>query len=98
MPYNDPDPTDPMTLNGVVIETDAATADETTRAMAACFAEEFVRMGYEPERILFLFESPVYHGAHMAYQALGAEVITETIARAMRTWRPHYASPAAESD
>ena len=97
MPYDDPDPSDPMTLNGVAIETDAETAEETLRAMAVCFAEEFVRMGYEPERILFLFESPIYHGPHSAYQALGAEAIQRIIDQAVRTWRVGRTEPTEEA-
>jgi len=40
MPFQDPDPTDPNMLVGVVLPADA----EATREMAYVFAEEFARM------------------------------------------------------
>jgi len=45
MPYNDPDPSDPNVLVGVVLPADA----EAMREMAYVFAEEFARMGYDKE-------------------------------------------------
>ena len=97
MPYNDPDGTDPMELNGVAIETDAETERESVRAMAVCFAEEFVRMGFEPERIKFLFESPVYHGPQLAHRMLGAQEVGRIIEQAMRVFRPGYAARTDEA-
>ena len=46
MPYEDPDPEDPMQLVGVEIECPDGSA---TRDMAACFVEEFLRMGFSDE-------------------------------------------------
>ena len=40
MPYGDPDHTDPLTLHGVVVETDDPTC---VQEMAACFIEEYLR-------------------------------------------------------
>ncbi len=88
MPYNDPDPTDPMTLHGMAIETDAATAEESTREMAVCFAEEFARMGFEQQRIRRLFENAQYHGPHTARQTLGAEAIDRIVEQAVRLYQP----------
>ena len=74
MPYDDPDPTDPMTLHGVGVETDSADAN---RRMAQCFIEEFCRMGFDRERLLHMFRKREYAGPFMAYQDLGeAEILT----------------------
>lgn len=73
MPYKDPDPTDPNMLVGVMLATDA----DATRDMAYVFAEEFARLGYTREQLLWLFKNPFYGGAHGAYLALGE---TETLA------------------
>ena len=67
MPFKDPDPTDPNMLVGVMLPADA----EATRDMAYVFAEEFARMGYSREQLLWLFKNPFYGGAHGAYRALG---------------------------
>ena len=82
MPYNDPDPTDPNILVGVVLPADA----EAEREMAYVFAEEFVRMGYNRKRLLSLFKTPFYAGAYGAYRALGEEVIQSIIDECLNAW------------
>jgi len=77
MPYQDPDPTDPMTLHGVAVETDNENA---VVDMAVCFIEEYVRLGFDAERIERIFWTKGYAGPAMALQALGAERIRELIA------------------
>jgi len=77
VPYDDPDSTDPMTLHGVGV----ATNDETaTVDMAQCFIEEYARMGFLPDRILRMFETPTYAGPHRAYVVLGPQRIVQLIA------------------
>lgn len=77
MPYDDPDPTDPMTLVGV----ECPTADEgAMRVMAECFIEEYVRLGFDEERLLRLFRTRGYAGPNLAWQALGEEAIRAMIA------------------
>ena len=94
MPYEDPDPTDPMDLHGVIIETDTDRNSE----MAACFIEEYMRMGYDRDRVLSLFRMPQYVGAHMAYQALGDRVLTEMIDEYAALWGGRRASGMTRRD
>ncbi|MFQ5591547.1 MAG: hypothetical protein ACE5HE_10325 [Phycisphaerae bacterium] len=68
MPYNDPDRTDPMALHGVVMETDS---DRAMVEMAACFIEEYARLGFDAGMILRLFHTPGYAGPAIALQELG---------------------------
>lgn len=75
MPYDDPDPTDPQMLVGVLL----ASGAESVREMAYAFAEEFARMGCDRTRILRMFGSPFYAGAHGAFQALGAAAIERIV-------------------
>ncbi|MBI3303735.1 MAG: hypothetical protein HYZ72_16850 [Deltaproteobacteria bacterium] len=82
MPYNDPDPTDPSMLVGVMLPAEA----ETMTDMAYVFAEEFARLGYDRTRILWLFKNPFYGGAHGAYQALGEETVRAIIAECFAAW------------
>ena len=82
MPYNDPDPTDPNMLVGVLLSADA----EASRDMAYVFAEEFARLGYTPEQLLWLFKNPFYGGAHGAYQQLGEMKILSIIDECLNAW------------
>ena len=82
MPYNDPDPTDPNVLVGVVLPADA----EAMREMAYAFAEEFVRMGYNQKQLLSVFQNPFYAGAHGAYRTLGEEAILGIVDECLAAW------------
>ena len=83
MPYDDPDPTDPMTLHGVAVETDDP---NTMREMASCFIDEYLRMGYTRDRVLSMFRIPQYVGPYMAYESLGKEAIGELIDDIAARW------------
>jgi hypothetical protein len=82
MPFKDPDPTDPNILVGVMLPADA----EATRDMAYVFAEEFARLGYSREQLLWLFKNPFYGGAHGAYQALGESDTLLIIDECLNVW------------
>jgi hypothetical protein len=82
MPYKDPDPTDPNMLVGVLLAADV----DATRDMAYVFAEEFARLGYSREQLLWLFKNPFYGGAHGAYQALGESETLWIIDECLNAW------------
>ncbi|HEX2928651.1 MAG TPA: hypothetical protein VHV54_02990 [Candidatus Binatia bacterium] len=82
MPFKDPDPTDPNVLIGVMLPADA----ETIRDMAYVFAEEFARLGYTREQLLWLFKNRFYGGAHGAYQALGEKDVLSIIDECLAVW------------
>ena len=82
MPYDDPDPTDPNMLVGVMLPADA----DATRDMAYVFAEEFARMGYDRGQLLGLFKTPFYGGAHGAYRQLGETEILSIIDECLNAW------------
>ncbi|GFO82625.1 MAG: hypothetical protein A49_22520 [Methyloceanibacter sp.] len=83
MPYDDPDPTDPMTLHSVVVETrdNSAMTD-----MAECFIDEYARLGFDADRILHLFNSKGFAGPYMAARALGEDRIRELVERVLARW------------
>ena len=85
MPYREPDPSDPNVLIGVAVTADA----ESTRDMAWVFAEEFARLGYDARRILGLFRTPFYAGAHRAWCALGETEIAAIVDQCVGVWGPH---------
>jgi len=76
MPYDDPDPTDPMTLTGVELEVDAPGA---MRDMAECFIEEYIRLGLSAEAIAGLFESGEFAGPALAINRLGRDLIRDMV-------------------
>jgi len=49
--------------------------------MASTFAEEFLRMGFSPEGVLALFQSPTYSGPHSVYLLRGEEWVHALIQR-----------------
>ena len=85
MPYGDADPTDPHMLIGVGLPAEAGTMTE----MAWVFAEEFARMGFDTRRIMSLFRSPFYAGAHRAFRALGEAEVATIVEECVRVWGPH---------
>ncbi len=82
MPYDDPDPTDPQMLVGVVLPG----GPETMREMALVFAEEFARLGYSARHVLGLFQDPFFAGAHAALRALGEDAIRGIVDEALGAW------------
>ena len=82
MPYDDPDPQDPMLLVGVELPANI----ETQRDMAYVFAEEFARLGYDGTQILALFQKPIYGGAHGAYLDLGEAEVKAIIDETTAVW------------
>lgn len=76
MPHGEPDATDPMTLTGVEVVVDDGGA---VVEMAACFIEEYFRMGLGSEAVLELFTSGEFTGPTMAFRQLGRERIRQMI-------------------
>ncbi len=76
MPYDDPDASDPMTLHGVVVETEN---DSAMRDMAECFVEEYLRNGFDADRIMRMFKTQGYAGPFLAFQTLGEATVRRMI-------------------
>jgi hypothetical protein len=82
MPQKEIEADDPMELVGIVLPADA----EANREMAYVFAEEFARLGYDRGRLLWLFKTPFYGGAHGAYRVLGEKEILSIIDECVGAW------------
>jgi hypothetical protein len=89
MPKGEFDFEDPFELNGVAM----LTHEDTTNAMAECFIEEFMRMGYGHKQILALFRNPQYLGPHMAFEKRGEPFIRDLIAEVFARWGRSVAWP-----
>lgn len=83
MPYDDPDVTDPMTLHGVALPADD---DSSMREMAACFIEEYARLGFDEEQILHLFSVQGYAGPALARRMLGEAAIQSLVRDELAKW------------
>ena len=94
MPYDDPDPTDPMTLHGVVVETDS---DEAMVEMAVCFIEEYVRLGFGADRISQMFHTRGYAGPALALRTLGDERVRKLISEEIALRGPRYAKKECDT-
>ena len=84
MPYDDPDPQDPLLLVGVELPC----GSEAELDMAYTFAEEFTRLGYDEAEILDLFRKPFYAGAYRAYLDLGEAEVKASVSETAAIWGP----------
>jgi hypothetical protein len=50
------------------------------------FAEEFARLGYTREQLLWLFKNPFYGGAYGAYRDLGESETLSIIDECVNAW------------
>jgi hypothetical protein len=82
MPKDEFDFDDPLELNGVAFLTD----EDTSAEMAECFAEEFLRMGYNHKQVLALFRNPIYVGPNMVLQNKGEQFVRDIIAAMFARW------------
>jgi len=93
MPKDEFDFDDPMELSGVGLFTE----EDTTDAMAECFIEEFLRMGYNHKQILALFRNPHYLGMKMVLQNRGEAFVRERIAEVFARWGKAIQWPVARA-
>ena len=94
MPKNEFDPEDPMELVGVEF---SSQSEAELRDMALCFAEEFVREGWNEEALMFMFKNPFYAGPNLAWRQKGDEFVRSVIRDALKMWRPVRHQASADS-
>jgi hypothetical protein len=82
MPKDEFDVEDPLELNAMAF----VTHEDTTAEMAACFVEEFARMGFEPRRILSLFRDRRYVGPNMVMEKQGEAFVRDLIEEIFARW------------
>jgi hypothetical protein len=82
MPKDEFDFDDPMELNGIGLVCE----EDTTEAMAECFIEEFMRLGYNHKRLFALFRNPHYIGMNLVMQNRGELFVREKISEVFARW------------
>ena len=86
MPSKECEPDDPVEMIGVQLP---GQSEAQLRDMALCFAEEFVREGWTEEKLLKMFQNPVYQGPYLAWKQKGDDYVKSVIQEAMDMWRPN---------
>lgn len=80
------EPDDPVEMMGLQL---AGQSEAQLRDMALCFAEEFIREGWDEERLLKLFKNPFYKGPYLVFRQKGDPFVRSVILEALRMWRPN---------
>ena len=94
MPKDEFDFEDPFELNGMAF----LTHEDTTGAMAECFIEEFLRMGYNARQVLALFRNPHYVGPNLALEKRGEPFVRNLIADVFARWGRQVTWAAMDSE
>ena len=76
---------DPVEMIGVQLPNQS---EEHLRDMALCFAEEFVREGWDEKQLLKMFQNPLYQGPHLAWKQKGDDFVKSVINEAIAMWKP----------
>jgi hypothetical protein len=80
---------DPLELVGMVMPGEAGELE----AMAECFVEEYVRLGWDERRLMALFTSPMFLATHRIYRQKGEAYVR----RLIQQTRAKYASISSEA-
>lgn len=83
---------DPMEIIGVELPHQSK---EQLHDMALCFAEEFIRDGWDQEKIFQMFKTPFYQGPHLVWKQKGDDFVKSVIQEALQIWRPERIPPPA---
>jgi hypothetical protein len=84
MPHDEFVDEDPMGLVGMVLPGEPGQLE----AMAECFVEEYVRMGWDERRLMTLFVNPTFLATHRIYRQKGEAYVRELIRRVCAKWQP----------
>lgn len=73
---------DPMDLVGMVLPGEPGQLE----AMAECFVEEYVRMGWDEPRLMTLFVNPLFMATHRIYRQKGEDYVRDLIRKMCGKW------------
>ena len=82
MPKDEFEDDDPMELTGMVLPGEPGQLE----AMAECFVEEYVRMGWDEPRLMTLFTNPLFMATHRIYRQKGEAYVRELIRKTSAKW------------
>jgi hypothetical protein len=73
---------DPMELVGMVMPGGPGQLE----MMAECLVEEYIRMGWDEERLMTLFKNPMFAATFRVYRHKGEGYVRELIINMLRKW------------
>jgi hypothetical protein len=73
---------DPMELVGMVMPGDAGMLER----MAETFIDEYVRLGWDEERLMTLFTNPMFMATHRIYRQKGEDYVRALIRSTRIKW------------
>lgn len=73
---------DPMELVGMVMPGGPGQLE----AMAECLVEEYIRMGWDEERLMTLFRNPMFAATFRIYRYKGEDYVRDLIRTVIRKW------------
>lgn len=82
MPQEEFVPEDPMGLIGMVMPGEPGQLE----AMAECFIEEYVRLGWSETRLMTLFVNPMFLATHRVYRMKGEDYVRDLIRQTCAKW------------
>jgi hypothetical protein len=82
MPHDEFVDEDPMGLVGMVLPGEPGQLE----AMAECFVEEYVRLGWDERRLMTLFTNPMFMATYRIYREKGEGFVRELISRMIKKW------------
>lgn len=83
MPHDEFVAQDPMEMVGVVVPGEPGQLE----AMAECLVEEYVRLGWDEERLMVLFRNPMFLATHRIQRQKGEPYVRALIQRVRAKWR-----------
>jgi hypothetical protein len=90
MPHDEFAAEDPMELTGMVLPGEPGQLE----AMAECFIDEYVRMGWGEQRLMTLFINPLFLGTHRVYRLKGEDYVRSLIRRTLARWGGAFRFPS----
>lgn len=85
LPEKEVEEDDPLEMVGVEL---SGQSEDELRDMALCFAEEFIREGWDEMELFYIFQSPFYAGPHLVWKQKGDDFVKSVITQAVSMWRP----------
>jgi hypothetical protein len=73
---------DPMELVGMVLPG----SEWQLEKMAECIVEEYIRLGWDEERLMTLFNNPMFLGTYRICRYKGEDYVRELIQRTRQRW------------
>jgi hypothetical protein len=83
MPHEEFVAEDPMEMVGMVLPGEPGQLE----AMAECLVEEYVRLGWDEERLMVLFRNPMFLATHRIHRQKGEPYVRALIQQVRAKWR-----------